>query len=118
MEKIKLFIIRWLGIEKEIQRLNSKINSLNDQVKKAEGFIRDRTDISLDPSVHKNGFNYVFVSGRYKGNDYVRLFQVPGVEISHLIERLKHIEKEEYGKLRTVDHSFNGVSEVIKREMK
>lgn len=111
--KLKLWILRYLGFDKEIEKINQAVQEIQETKQE----IIKRTDISVDPAVHKGGHNIVFVSGRYRGHDYVRLFKLPGGELSYLIEKLKDIEKSEYGKVRHIDSHINSFSTIIQQEL-
>lgn len=74
-------------------------------------FVSEHTVEHVD--VHYKRGSTVIVIGRYRNNDYVRIFDLPQEDWVHLIERLKEIEPR--GELGMMD-AYPMVSAVIRRE--
>lgn len=99
---IKRYIKKFLGIdvlETERDKLISEIASIkgmvaaNDRnVADAVSFIKKATTVSADISPMARDPSMVIVVGRYRNNDYVKVFEVGG-DFSRLVDQLRDMER-------------------------
>lgn len=99
---IKRYIKRFLGIdalESERDKLISEIASIKSMeaanarnVADAVSFIKKATTVSADISPMARDPSMVIVVGRYRNNDYVKVFEVGG-DFSRLVDQLRDMER-------------------------
>ena len=99
---IKRYIKKFLGIDTlEIERdkLLSEIASIKSReaenerrIADAVSFIKKATTVSADISPMARDPSMVIVVGRYRNNDYVKVFEVGG-DFSRLVDQLRDMER-------------------------
>ncbi len=99
---IKRYIKKFLGIDTlEIERdkLLSEIASIKSReaenerrISDAVSFIKKATTVSADISPMARDPSMVIVVGRYRNNDYVKVFEVGG-DFSRLVDQLRDMER-------------------------
>lgn len=89
------------------------IESLTSRLLQVEAMLKNETSIAVDVSLR--GLNYVFVAGRYKGQDYVRCFGLRTDDLSQLVQQLRSMER--LGHVAFID-APPGVEASIKRGLK
>ncbi|QFG15342.1 hypothetical protein 4L372X_030 [Aeromonas phage 4_L372X] len=99
---IKRYIKKLLGIdvlESERDKLISEIASIKSVVAANErdiadavSFIKKATTVSGDISPMARDPSMVIVVGRYRSNDYVKVFEVGG-EFSRIVDQLRDMER-------------------------
>ena len=99
---IKRYIKRFLGIdtlESEREKLLSEIAAIKSmeainerRITDAVSFIKNATTLSADISPMARDPSMVIVVGRYKNNDYVKVFEVGG-DFSRLVDQLRDMER-------------------------
>ena len=87
-------------LKQEVEYLSRRLTCLQSQIEYAEKFIRDRTDVSVD--VGYRGPDTVIVTGKYRGVDYVQVYDVTGTEFHHIVQELQEMRK--HHKLKAIDH--------------
>lgn len=118
-EKVSNFIAGkfwgWFLKTRKGKELSADMARLKSEVNQAVGVIRERTEISVDHAMTHRGMCYVFVSGRYKGGDYVQLYSLRVDDFKELIEILRQMQK--HATLKRVDRDPMRYSGFIKREL-
>lgn len=99
---IKRYIKKFLGIdtlEAERDKLISEIASIKSRaianersIADAVSFIKKATTVSADISPMARDPSMVIVVGRYRNNDYVKVFEVGG-DFSRLVDQLRDMER-------------------------
>ena len=99
---IKRYIKRFLGIdtlESEREKLLSEIAAIKSmeainerRITDAVSFIKNATTLSADISPMARDPSMVIVVGRYRNNDYVKVFEVGG-DFSRLVDQLRDMER-------------------------
>lgn len=99
---IKRYVKRFLGIdtlEAERDKLLSEIaaiksmEAINEQrITDAVSFIKNATTLSADISPMARDPSMVIVVGRYRNNDYIKVFEVGG-DFSRLVDQLRDMER-------------------------
>jgi hypothetical protein len=81
----------FIGYDSDIGDMLTDIKYLSDRVRRAEDRIGEHTTVHAD--IHFKKPHQIIVVGRYRNQDYVRVFDMDEPDFVHLIERLKFIEK-------------------------
>lgn len=103
-------------LEQKIVALEKDVKSLTKTVELQQGFIRECTSVSADVNFRHEQDSIVFVAGRYKKKDYVRLFKVQHDNMNYLIDVLKDLDK--IGKKGFFDEPLNmNIKAWIDREL-
>jgi len=99
---IKRYIKKFLGIdvlEAERDKLISEIASIKSMeaanarnIADAVSFIKKATTVSADISPMARYPSMVIVVGRYRNNDYVKVFEVGG-DFSRLVDQLRDMDR-------------------------
>jgi len=104
------------GLEAGLIQAEAAAQQAINRANAAERVIRDRTDLSVDVSAHKNSPSTVIVTGRYKGMDYVQVFNVSHDSFGELVDQLR--EQNRFATTRYIDTVSPVVREVIDREVR
>lgn len=83
-------IIENLKASKE--SLENDVKFLQDISQRHQDLIRNCTSVSSDISFRHDNDSIVFVAGRYKNKDYVKLFKVKHDNMNYLIDVLKDLD--------------------------
>lgn len=86
-------------MQQDMARMDNRMKDLQRNLDSVEMLIRDRTDVSVDVGVR--GPNTVIVTGKYKGVDYVEVFDVPGDHFGYIVDTLKDMKK--HHQIRAID---------------
>ena len=99
---IKRYIKKFLGIDtleierdkliSEIASIKSMVAANDRNVADAVSFIKKATTVSADISPMARDPSMVIVVGRYRNNDYVKVFEVGG-DFSRLVDQLRDMER-------------------------
>lgn len=92
--------------------VESEIAHLNSEMKRATEFIRERTEVHAD--IHMKSPAQVVMIGRYRGKDFVSIYDVGQGEFESLLGHLKQIDR--YAKPGRFDSPWPEVNAVIDRE--
>lgn len=92
---------------------DSEMARIERKVDQATSFIRERTEVHVD--VHMKSPSQVIMIGRYRGKDFVNIYDVGQGEFEHLLEHLKQVNR--YAKPCRVDSPWPMVNAVIDREL-
>lgn len=96
MEWIKNKLRVWLGVEELYKK--TKYLVVQDAVHrgkllKVQEFMKDHNKVSADIHYKHQHDSVVFVAGRYRNRDYVKLFNVQHKDMNHLVDILKDMEQ-------------------------
>ena len=69
------------------------------KAKDCEKFIREGTDVSADIGVRGPGT--IIATGRYKGRDYVQVFDMRDEDLRYVVDMLKEMKR--HHRVRAVD---------------
>ncbi len=103
MEWFKDKLRKWLGIdqlEKDNQDLLRKVQSYKEsnrhfqnRLDELDQLVKECTSVSADIHYHHKHDSIVFVAGRYRNRDYVKLFNVQHNNMNHMVDILKDMEQ-------------------------
>ena len=103
IKKIKLWIQDKIGItalqnELDEHRLwisecETKSRFAVENSNEAVSIIKERTDVHVDVSYRRDKPTQAILAGKYKGRDYVRIFDIPADSMKHLLDQLVDMEK-------------------------
>lgn len=74
------------------ESLEKDVKFLQDIQQRHQDFIRNCTSVSSDINFRHDNDSIVFVAGRYKNKDYVKLFKVKHDNMNYLIGVLKSLD--------------------------
>lgn len=104
IKKLRGKLRDWLGISQlekdlvkqqlKIQRLQSDLDIVESVVNTQASLLRDCTSVSSDIHMNHNKGSIIFVAGRYRNKDYVRLFNLDHDDMPQLIDQLKFMEEQ------------------------
>ncbi len=77
---------------RKVQSYKESNRHTTDRVEKIYGMVREVTTVSSDIQYKHNQGSTIFVAGRYRDNDYVRLFNIQHKDMNYLIDTLKSME--------------------------
>lgn len=93
-------MFKWFKkLKRIIDGYDSDRDRLLERITIAEKIIKDRTDIHVD--YHMKGQSFIFVSGRYRGMDYMQSFNVGDKDFRELVEILKQMSR--HASVRRID---------------
>lgn len=95
-----------------VKRYELDMQGLYNRTAKLETMIRDRTVAHID--VHQKVPSQVILIGKYRGQDYVKVYSIREQDFKDLIAHLR--EMSHYARLDKVD-AWPAVSALIKREV-
>jgi hypothetical protein len=72
---------------------------IHARTKQLEALVRERTEIDIDIDFRRGC--QVIMTGRYRNNDYIKIFSIREEDFERLIERL--LEMERFGEVRRID---------------
>lgn len=94
--------------------VNRQLLATAQQINAVERIMRERTEVSVDAPVYRGQPATVVMVGRYKGNDFVEIYQILPEDFSSLVDHLRHASK--YAKVNRVDAPFQ-LREYIKKDL-
>lgn len=98
----RTFILLW-KIETNLDALRLLIDNqvlrLEGRIDRGVNFIKERTTVDADVGIR--GPNTIICIGRYRNNDYVRIFEHDSKDFESFIHQLESMRK--YHQIRTVD---------------
>ena len=113
-KKLKLFFknISYLfnnNIDLELKRIENEsyLNFKNTKfeceyfIRKIREDINSQFNIDLDIHTKPNLSANVIVTGKYKGEDYIKLYSISANEFNMLVDNLRNLEK--FGNVRNID---------------
>lgn len=96
------------------EKKEKEFRAMHDKIAFLENLIRDRTEIHAD--IHMYGESLVFVVGRYRNTDYVRLFSIDARSFTSVIELMENLVRQ--GRIGRIDQPYGmpDISAVIDRK--
>ncbi len=88
-------------LERKVQSLETAETQTRKYAMEAVKIIKERTDINVDVHSRRGFPSQAIIVGKYKNQDYVRIFDIHAEHIQHLVEQLSDMEK--YATVRRVD---------------
>ncbi len=79
-------------LSRKVQSYKESNRHTTNRVEKIYGMVREVTTISSDIQYKHTKGSTIFVAGRYRDNDYVRLFNIQHKDMNYLIDTLKSME--------------------------
>lgn len=100
---------------KHFKTLEQGLVLLEGDMKEVTDLIRDRTEVSVDVGI--KGPYRIVLTGRYRGNDYMEIFDIPDKDFAYVVDMLKGMRKTH--EVRVLDGPFQmkGLFEHTKREI-
>ena len=94
-------MIDWIkNLYRIVRDYDSDMKCQLDRIKRAEDFIRENTTVNAD--IHHRGLNQIIVIGRYKNQDYVRIYSIDEGDFGFMVQELNRLQKE-YGRRGFID---------------
>lgn len=112
-------MIKWFKelfyVVKHFKTLEQSLALLEEDMKDATALIRDRTEVSVDVGIR--GPSRIVLTGRYRNNDYMEIFDIPDKDFTYVVDMLKGMRKTH--EVRCVEGPFQMKSlfEHAKREI-
>lgn len=114
-------MIKWFKelfrVVREFKDLQDKVDELQIRLKnqrtllnEAYDMIKDRTEVSVDVGV--KGPSRIILSGRYKNNDFVEVFDIPDKDFIYVVDMLKDMRKSHV--VRVIDGPFECKDAVLR----
>ena len=100
-------------LEERIRGLELRTESQRKQLEITEKVFRDATDLSADLNSSSRGTSRIIVSGRFKGNDWVKVYEMQDQDFTATIGYLENMAR--YHKLSRIDASYPDKSFVSER---
>ena len=114
--RIKSAILNYLGIPEMRQYISENsqgVAALGRAHKSHVGMLRDATTVSADISANTRTGSQIIVTGKFKRNDYVRIFDVDDREFESVVDHLANYAK--YHKVGRLDVPYGARSFVVDR---
>lgn len=88
------FTVNWIKtLLRVVRTFDLRFEGVHDRIASAERFIRERTEVNADVSVHPKNANKIVVIGRYKNHDYVEIFSMYGDSFAGLVGILRDMAR-------------------------
>jgi len=110
MHKLKIKLLKWLGIIS----LDCKVNSLYGELRALQRIFKERTDYHLDIHQYEGSNSQIIIIGKYKKRDFVKCYSISANDLDSLIRHCKDLEVT--AKIGKID-VWPDVSAVIKHEV-
>lgn len=103
------------GLEAGLIQAEAAAQQAINRADAAERIIRERTELSTDLAVGRQGYSTIIVTGQYHNTDYVRVFKVHHECLKDLVPHL--LKEARYAQPRFIDTPSPEMRAVIARDV-